>query len=163
MTADEFIRLLKSTRNLKKRSFFTLLYYYCPRVSEAINLKKKQFWTDSNYLVVDIGRRLKGSKTTEPLMVPIDRVGIANLRRYIDMLPRKESIAFDVHRVTAWRWCHKFNIYPHYFILSRITKFLTAPGGKGISAAQNWTGKSIRTLQNYAGQVSIKSLADDVE
>jgi len=163
MSNGRFHNILNATKDLRKKAFFVLLYYYCPRVTEAINLKRKQFWEDGGYLVLDVGKRLKRSKTTKPLMLPKRKLGVKDLILYLGTFHDPDLILFPINRKTAWNWCHKFKIYPHYFILSRITKFLSAPGGKGISAAQAWTGKHIRTLQNYAGQVDIKEIADGID
>jgi len=68
ITEQEFLKLLKAVKQVKYKTAFTLGFYQCLRVSEVINLTKKNIDMERGFLNVKQG---KGKKDRDiPIMPP---------------------------------------------------------------------------------------------
>jgi len=167
LSDEEFVKGMKKGKFCKSPEHLGLnafLFYTASRLSEALKMEAKQFrlvkarqsgMTDSSILMIDIGERLKHSKRTPPLEIPLEAP-------YVDFIQDSYSTVKKDKRV--WPYCRKtgYNIikrvfyYPHYFRLSRITRFFAE--GFTIAEVTSWTGLSLKALDYYVGLVSISKM-----
>jgi len=77
---------------------------------------------------------------------------------------KKEGRVWPYCRKTGYNIVNRVFFYPHYFRLSRITRFFA--DGFTIAQVKSWTGLTLKALDYYVGLVSItdmgKSLAKKV-
>ena len=131
------------------------LHYSAVRISEGLNMKREQFRITPTILFSDIGIRLKGSKSTPPLEIPVVAPFVESI---IDSIraTKKEKQVWPYHRSTGWRVVNRVFAYPHYHRLTRITQFFL--DGYTIPQVRSWTGLSLRALNYYIGLVSISKM-----
>jgi len=171
LTDEQFITGMKEGRFVKSpehEALVTILHYSALRISEVVShsetagekgLRKKQFRISGDTLFIDVGKRLKHSKETHPLEIPLTAPFVYTI---IETLKGKEPKDF------VWPYCRKtgYNIvkrvfhYPHYHRLSRITKFFL--DGYTIAEVKSWTGLSLKALDYYVGLVSIHRMGESL-
>jgi integrase len=134
------------------RAFAVCLAYYGVRKTEARRAKKEQFKIQGGLLFFDVGPRLKHSKKTDPLPVPIDAPYINFLIDAMRNTPKGERV-FDFSDKTAYNIIRRVWKYPHHFRLTNITGQFER--GKTITQVKSWTGLTLQALDFYAGKVDI--------
>jgi len=153
----------KFTKHPQHEGFNAFLFYTAARLSEGLAMRRKQFRMTPKTLFVDIGERLKHSKSTPPLEIPLDAAYVGSIvDSYIGV--KKEGRVWPYCRKTGYNIVNRVFCYPHYFRLSRITRFFA--DGFTIAQVKSWTGLTLKALDYYVGLVSItdmgKSLAKKV-
>jgi integrase len=145
----------------KHQGFTALIAYTGVRVSEALRLTRSQFRLTPEILFIDVGPRLKHSKTTQPLPIPLAAPYVNAIEDSLKDLKQKDRV---------WPYCRKtgYHIirragfhYPHFLRLSRITNFLLA--GYTIPDIQSWTGQSATTINAYVGMVNISKMGEGLK
>ncbi len=81
ISEEEFLKIIKSIKKLKLKTAFMLGFYQCLRVSEVINLEKKNIDTKKGFVHVKAG---KGNKDRDIPLVP-------EVLHYLRYLPIKMS------------------------------------------------------------------------
>lgn len=154
MYDQEFNELMKAKLFLKPRDrgLIALLYYSGVRVSEATTAKRKQFHRTTNTLYYDVGQRLKHSKQTPALPMPLTAPHITTICDcYLGLEP--EEIVFPYSRKGAYNIVQRFHAYPHFYRQNRITRFFLE--GYTIPEVKAWTGLNMKNLDYYIAQASI--------
>lgn len=161
MFDEEFNRLMLSKFFSKPnhKGFIALLYYSGVRVSEATNAKRKQFHREANMLYYDVGLRLKHSKQTPALPIPLRAPHVDCIcNSYLGLEP--EQIVFPYHRRTALDIVSRFHAYPHYYRQNRITRFFL--DGYTIPEVKAWTGLNTKNLDYYVAMASIVKMGQSM-
>jgi len=159
MYPDEFNRLIKEKKFLKDSylAFIIVLYYTGIRVSEALNLKRECFKRMGDNLYIDVGHRLKGSKVTPPLIIPLSKPHINFLVQYYLFFEKPNAKIFLFSRKTAYNICKRFFGYPHYYRLNRVTLFLIQ--GFTIPHIKTWFGLNAKTIDHYIGVADMHKMS----
>jgi len=163
LTNEEFIKGMKKGYFVKSpdhEALITFLHYSAVRISEALKLCRSQFRIVRNTLFVDIGQRLKHSKRTHPLEIPLTAPYVNTIAETLKNRKAKQKM---------WPYCRKtgYNIvkrvfeYPHYHRLSRITQFFL--DGHTIAEVKSWTGLTLKALDYYVGLVSIHRMGKTLD
>ena len=172
LTDKQFIEGMKEGYFVKSpdhEALVTFLHYSALRISEVIShsetagqkgIRRSQFRIANDMLFVDVGKRLKHSKETPPLEIPLEA---AYVNTIIETLKHRQPKEF------VWPYCRKtgYNIvkrvfhYPHYHRLSRITQFFL--DGHTIAEVKSWTGLSLKALNYYIGLVSIHRMGESLK
>lgn len=158
LTDYEFVKGMQTGRfvdPVKHRGLVALLHYSAVREMEALKSLRGQFRLTPNTLYYDVQLRLKHSKKTPPLPIPLS---LPYVNCIVDSLL---GVAPDKR---VWPYCRKtgYNIvnrvfaYPHYHRLSRITQFFL--DGFTIAEVKSWTGLTLNALNYYVGIVSIDKM-----
>ena len=166
LTDKEFIQGMKEGKFVKRPHHVGLVafvHYSAVRITEGLNMRKKQFRVKPGILFCDIGHRLKGSRITPPLEIPMDAPFVESI---VDSVraTQKDKRVWPYCRKTGYNVVHRVFHYPHYHRLSRITWFfmphpeIDRPQGFSIPEVQSWTGLSLRALNYYIGLVSISKM-----
>lgn len=137
------------------RPYITLLYYSAVRRTEASRVLSNQFKMYPDKIMFDVGQRLKHSKTTPALPIPINAPYVWELQDLIRSTPKDERL-FEFTSRTGYNIVHRVFKYPHWFRLSRITWFFLQ--GFSIAEVRSWTGLSLRALDYYVGLVKIEKM-----
>ncbi len=125
------------------KALVAYLYLAGSRISEALTIKRKDVWTDKNFLNVKVKvLKRKDSFDFEIILpLPTDKEEI-----FTDLIiekakrtPPNEKM-WDFDRTTAWRYLTALNqtIYPHLFRHTRATMF--ADKGAADSQLRAWFG-----------------------
>ena len=163
LTDKEFIEGMKEGYFVKSpdhEALVTFLHYSAVRISEGLNLKRSRFRIANDMLFVDVGKRLKHSKETPPLEIPLDSPYVNTIVETLKDRKRTDQV---------WPYCRKtgYNIvkrvfhYPHHHRLSRITQFFL--DGYTIPEVKSWTGLSLKALDYYVGLVSIHKMGKSLK
>lgn len=156
---EEFLRAMQKAKFAKPehRAFVALLYYTGVRRGEALRAVREQFWVKDGFLYFDVGRRLKGGKTTPPLNLPLNAPYVADIIKAVAKTKHGEKV-FPFTGRTAYNIVFRvFGTYPHHLRLTRITDFLM----KGFNVAQvmSWSGhRTTKGLDSYVGIVDVQKL-----
>jgi hypothetical protein len=140
--------------------FIAFLHYSAVRVSEALKMTKEQFRLTPNILYCDVGMRLKHSKKTDPLPIPLDAPYVNSIWDTV-VDTKKEKKVWPYCRKTGYNIVHRVFEYPHYHRLSRITQFFL--DGYTIPEVKSWTGLSLRALDYYVGLVGISKMGESLK
>lgn len=148
------------------KALLAILYYFGFRISEALSLKTNNFTLEDNLLYVTV-QRLKHSRNTEALSVPIDRPYVNEILETLEATPNNKRL-FPYSRVTGWRIVRRaLNVYPHFLRLNRITHLFmpspAKPSGYSITEVRSFTGLTVNSLNAYVGRVSVKEIGTDLE
>lgn len=162
LSEEDFIKGMREGKFCKKkhRALVALLYYLGLRESEIIELRKEQFHLTKDTLYVDVGKRLKGSRDTIMIPLPLEAPfvkEVCHLVRYT----RKGALVFPYCSKTVYNIVSRVFHYPHHLRLSRITWLIDEDKGEGhgVLLARSWTGLSLQTLEYYAGIVKLEKAA----
>ncbi len=141
------------------KAFCAALFYYGVRRGELLRAVKEQFTEKNNRLYFEVGKRLKGGMTTEPLGVNLAAPFAYNIFEAVENAEPKKKV-FPFSERTAYNIVDRaFDSYPHHFRLSRITLFLEK--GAPLIKVKSWTGhQSLQSLNSYAGRVDIDELTE---
>jgi integrase len=141
-------------------ALIVLLYYTGIRISEALALKKEDFHlTSKTSISIDI-HRLKGSKQTEALPIRRDAPNLNLLLFRVGQTAQKCPVFPMTARAVQYE-LQRFQLYPHYFRLNRITQLFAA--GKTIAQVRAWTGLTLNALDHYLGIVSNEEIGKEIE
>lgn len=158
LSDEEFVKGMNQGKFVKRpehEGFNAFLFYTAARLSEGLAMRRKQFRRTPGTLFVDIGERLKHSKSTPPLEIPLDAPFVSSIvDSYIDV--KKEQRVWPYCRKTGYNIVNRVFNYPHYYRLSRITRFFA--DGFTIAEVTSWTGLTLKALDYYVGLVSISKM-----
>jgi len=162
MTDEQFSKGMREGHFVKvpdHKGFCTFLYYTAARCSEALKMQREQFRMEPNNLFIDIGERLKRSQKTSELKIPLDTPFIDTV---IDSFigKKQDQRVWSYCRKTGYNIVHRVFYYPHYFRLSRITRFFAE--GFTIAQVKNWTGLTLDALNYYVGRVDISKMGESL-
>ena len=158
MMDPEFMERMRAYNHLDHRhkALIVVLYLTGIRISEALKVVAKQFKLLPTVLYFDVGTRLKGSKLTPALPLPLTAPHVTLIvDAYRDV--QKDALVFPYCRKTGFNIAKRFITYPHYFRMNRITRFFL--DGYTIPEVRAWTGLSLTTLNYYIGQASIERMS----
>jgi len=158
LSDEEFIEGMNKGKFVKTpehQGLNAFLFYTAARLSEGLAMHAKQFRETSDVLFVDIGERLKHSKKTPPLEIPIDAPFVDHIIRSFEKVKENKKV-WPYCRMTGYNIVHRVFSYPHYFRLSRITRFFA--DGFTIAEVKSWTGLTLKALDYYVGLVSISRM-----
>ena len=141
------------------RAYTILLYYSAVRNGEATRATRDQFRIMPDKILFDVGQRLKHSKTTPALPIPLSAPYVLELEDLIISTPKGERL-FPFTTRTGYNIVRRVFKYPHYFRLSRITWFFLQ--GYNIAQVRSWTGLSLRALDYYVGLVEIEKMGQSL-
>lgn len=158
LSDEEFRKRMQTGKFVKRpehQGFCAFLFYTAARASEALAMKREQFRMTPKTLFVDLGERLKHSKKTPPLEIPLDAPYVGAI---VDSFikAKKGCRVWRYCRKTGYNIVHRVFFYPHYFRLSRITRFFAE--GYTIAQLKSWTGLTLKALDYYVGLVSISKM-----
>lgn len=143
----------------RHKALIVVLYLTGIRISEALRAQAKQFKLTPMKLYFDVGLRLKRSKLTPALPMPLTAPHVSTLIDAYRGIP-KDSRVFPYVRKTGYNIAKRFITYPHYFRMNRITRFFL--DGYTIPEVKAWTGLSLSTLNYYIGQASIEKMSESL-
>ncbi len=137
------------------KAFAVLLYYTGLRKNEVRRVRKEQFQIQNGILIFNVGKRLKHSKETQPLQLPLC---LPFLNYVVDEIKRTTANGkvFNFSDRTAYNIIRRVWHYPHHMRLTRITKEFDK--GRTITQMQNFTGLTLQALNFYIGRVDIASI-----
>jgi hypothetical protein len=162
MSLSTFKERMQTGKFVKKshRGFAIGEYYFGLRKTELRLVMKEQFSIQGNYLVFDVGERLKHSSKTDPLKVNLDAPFIQEFIEHIEHT-KESSRVFEFSDKTAYNIMRRAGFfYPHYCRLSRITNLFVS--GKNIAEVKSFTGLSLKALDFYVGKVGLLKIADSL-
>jgi integrase len=137
------------------QGLIAFLHYSAVRISEALNMKRKDFRLVHDTLYCDIELRLKHSHKTEPIPLPLSAAYVDTIVKSFEGLKPEEKV-WPYSRITGWRIVKRVFAYPHYHRLSRITNFFQQ--GYTIAEVRSWTGLTLKALDYYVGVVAIEKM-----
>jgi integrase len=146
MQKPEWNSLMLQVDRHDHRAFLATLYYWALRNGEARTLEAKHFIIEDSKIYLNLRKRLKGSRSPEPMGVQRTNYGIIELIGVITNHPTGPLFPFS--RQTAWRICHRYGYYPHFFRMSRITMTLQKYGVPGVKQLLKLP---IQTIDYYSG------------
>ena len=163
LTDKEFLEGMQHghfVRRPQHPGLIAFLHYTAVRVTEGLNMRKEQFHITPTLLFPDIGHRLKGSRSTPPLKIPMDAPFVESI---VDSVraARKKGRVWPYCRKTGYNIVHRVFHYPHYHRLSRITQFFL--DGFTIPQVQSWTGLSLGALNYYIGLVDVSKMGASLQ
>lgn len=132
------------------RAYCILLFYSGVRRTEARRPKRKDFSLQHGLIFFDVGKRLKHSKQTDPIVIPLDAPYAQELWDVIEQTPQGEKV-FQFSDKTAYNAVRRVFKYPHYFRLTRITWHFEQH--RTITQVKSLTGLTLQALEFYAGKV----------
>lgn len=155
--------MIKGTfvRSPKHQGLVTFLFYSAVRISEALAMKREQFSRTPTRLFCDVGARLKHSRSTPPLEIPLDAPYVDYLVDSVLETKKKKKRVWPYCRKTGYNIVNRVFHYPHYFRLSRITILFLK--GFTIPELQSYTGLSLNSLNYYIGTVAISRMGDSLK
>jgi len=155
----------------KHKGYAILLWLTGLRRSEVLELKKEQFLLTSKTLFIDTGVRKKkkwftkqGKPKTpmkpDPLPLPLEAPHMNEILYALENTKPGERVfpfsASTAYNITSRGW----NVYPHYFRLSRITNFLEE--GYELPDIKNWTSLTVSAIDSYVGKGKLKSMGESL-
>jgi len=141
------------------RAFCILLFYTGVRRGEAIRVTKQQFQISDKAIMYNVGERLKHSKETPILKLPLSAPYMDELQKLIEETKSGEPL-FRFCPKTAYNIVRRVFKYPHLFRLTRITTFFQQ--GYTIAQLRSWTGLSLAALEYYVGVVDTQKMGDSL-
>jgi integrase len=160
LSQKEFEVGVRSGKFLKDshKAFAILLYYTGLRKNELRRAIKQQFKVQSKILVFDVGQRLKHSKQTPALKLPLKLPFMEIVLNEIELTKSDGAKVFDFSDRTAYNIIRRVWHYPHHLRLTRITKEFNKK--RTISQVQNFTGLTLQALNSYIGEVDISLIGE---
>lgn len=158
LSDEDFIEGMRAGKFVKRPhhpGLVAFLHYSAVRISEALKMTREQFRITPSILFPDIGLRLKGSKTTPPLEIPLKAPFVESIIDSVRATTKKQRV-WPYCRKTGYNIVHRVFFYPHYHRLSRITDFFLR--GFTIPQVQSWTGLTLTSLNYYIGLVDVSRM-----
>jgi len=163
---NEAERMINSCNDLEEQSLIAFLYMSGARISEVLALKRKNFWSDYQFLNVRIiTLKRKGNILHErTLFFDLNKTPFIDpLIDYLNSIQLRESKVWDWTRVKAWRLIKRLepSAWLHLFRHTRAT--LLAEKGATESQLIAWFGWTDgRPTQEYIqkSEKLTKPLAD---
>lgn len=155
---EAWLRKMAEGRFVKEehKGLVALVYYSAVRNSELRKTRTHQLFVQGDTLFYDVGRRLKRSKKTDPLPIPLKNEYVDAILEARDLVPERLKI-WPYSRSTVWNIFYRAcGVYPHFYRLSRITNFFRQ--GYTIAQVHSWTGLSLKALDAYMGLVSMEDM-----
>lgn len=153
-------RYFQGAKTELEEAFISFLYYSGCRISEALNLKRKDFEIATDRIYVNI-KRLKGSKQTPPIFFKDNLLGIPVLRGILQGLNKEEPV-FPFCRTTGYTMVKRIlGVYPHHLRATRITNILKKT--KSLTYATSYTGLTMRALDFYVKIISVDKVSEGLE
>jgi len=162
LTDSEFLEGMKKGEFLKVPQhvgFVAFLHYTAVRKGEALKMTRGQFRITNDMLFCDIGVRLKHSKRTEPLPLPLSAPYVDSIEDCLIGLKPDQRV-WPFCSKTGYNIVHRVFKYPHYHRLSRITNFLLE--GWTVPEVLWWTGLTVKALESYVGKVAILKMGQSL-
>lgn len=147
-----FKKFLREANTNQEKALLVVLYYWGCRVSEALALRKQDVIIDDQVIYIRF-KRLKGSRQVPPVPLDASKQGLQYLRMTYNTASNK---LFPFSRKKAWRICHRFNLYPHFFRMNRIIK----DSKRGLAFLKRRHGISTRTMDYYLGEIELTGFED---
>lgn len=142
-------------KKLRDKSLLAFLYWFGVRRSEAIERVKEDFKVEGELLIVNCPPKKGGER--DPLEVPVSYPYVDLILRQVEKTRRTlrnpTRRVWNTDEVTAWRIVKRVmpKHYPHFFRLSRATRFLEDPTTT-IPEMMSWFGwKAAKTVDPYIG------------
>lgn len=143
----------------RHRAYVVLLYYSAVRKREGWRVIREQFRVLKDKIIFDVGERLKHSKKTPALPLPLDAPYMNELKEAIEKTAPGNRV-FPFSYKTAYNIVRRAFKYPHLFRLSRITNFFL--DGWTIPEVRSWTGLSLKALDSYVGLVGVARMGESL-
>lgn len=155
----------------KHKGYAVLLWLTGLRRIEALELKKEQFLLTNKTLFIDTGVRKKKRWLTksgnpkvplkpDPLPLPLSAPHMDEILWALENTEDGEKVfrfsASTAYNITSRGW----NVYPHYFRLSRITNFLEE--GYELPDIKSWTSLTASAIDSYVGKGKLKSMGESL-
>lgn len=173
-TEIEIAEMIKEARWNWLKALIAFLYLVGCRITEALNLKRRNLWVDGNYLIAQIGvlkkkETQKGPYDITPHLIHIN-VNAPFVKTiilpYLETITDREERLFPYTRQLAWYRMKQLDpfISPHVFRHDRLMKLAL----KGGTEAQltDWAGWADSRPASYyiraTGRLAAE-LADKVE
>ena len=135
------------------KAFFTVLYYLGIRCSEALAIKKEDVKIYPHSVFINV-YRLKNSRSTEPLELNREWLGVNHLIKVVNETEPNERV-FPYCRKTGYNIIKRgIDAYPQYLRFSMITNFLL--WGWSIPEIRGYTGLSVESINYYILSVDLK-------
>lgn len=139
----------------KHKGLIVFLHYSALRISEALMRERKDFRITQSKIYVDVPVRLKHSKRTPELRIPL-AAPFADELLYAVKNTEPGKKVWPYCRATGYNVVHRVFRYPHLHRLTRITQFFL--DGYTIPQVKSWTGLSLKALDYYVGLVSVEKM-----
>lgn len=159
MSQEEFDLGMKTGRFSKRKhkGFVALIYYTGIRSTEARRAVRNQFKIFDDFIMFDVGTRLKHGIRTPSLIIPKSLPYVDELLYSLEDTSPEEKV-WNFSKATAYNVVVRaFPFYPHYLRLSRITNFLLE--GYDLAKLHSWTGLTLKALNAYVGIVDINKMS----
>lgn len=157
----EFEEGLKTGHFITKqhKAYAVLLYYSGVRKKEGLRAVREDFQITPDAIMFDVGDRLKHSKKTPALKIPLAALGASELKQAIERTPKGKRV-FPYSDKTGYNIIRRVYKYPHWFRLSRITHFFLE--GWTIAQIRTWTGLTLDALEYYIGLVDTQKMGESL-
>lgn len=144
------------------RAYCILLYYSAVRTSEGHRAPREAFKFTQSSILFDVGQRLKHSKSTPALTIPLSAPYVQELKEWIVKAKPGEKVFSWKSRKTCYNIIQRIPSfhYGHLFRLSRITNFFLE--GWTIAQVKSWTGLSLAALEYYVGLVDTVRMGESM-
>jgi integrase len=144
------------------RAYCILLYYSAVRTTEGHRVVRENFKFTQSSILFDVGLRLKHSKTTPALTIPLSALFVQELKEWIEKAQKGEKVFPWKSRKTCYNIIQRVPAfhYGHLFRLSRITNFFLE--GWTIAQVKSWTGLSLAALEYYVGLVDTVRMGESM-
>jgi len=159
MSFEDFNKGMNEGHFIKEehKGFIVLLYYTGIRSSEARRSVKEQFTIFNEFIMYDVGIRLKHGIKTPALKLSKSLPHIDKLINCIENTEPNKRV-WKMSAKTAYNIVTRaFPFYPHYFRLNRITNFLLE--NYDLAELHSWTGLTLKALNAYVGIVDIDKMS----
>jgi integrase len=145
--------------NPEHRAYCIALYYSAARCREVLKATREQFQITRSAIMFDVGQRLKHSKSTPALKIPLKAPYAVELKQTVESTMPKQPV-FPYCRKTGYNIVRRAFKYPHLFRLSRITNFFL--DGWTVAQVRSWTGLTLSALEYYVGLVDIAKMGESM-
>lgn len=151
ITEEEFIRVLKETKNNNHRLAFALGFYECMRISEIVNLKPENI--DKNIKIIKI-KQAKGHKDRNIAIAPEVMSGLKHLPIKIGVRALEIAFKKKIKEVLG-----RDDLHFHSLRHSGITHYLTKKKWSSLEVQRLAGHSKISTTEIYA-HISAQNLVD---
>lgn len=166
LSEEEVMEMINKCDSLEEKSLISILYLSGARISEILSLKKKDFWTDDNHLMIRIPslKRKEVIPYKHTLFLPLNKDPyISHIIYQVKSIEFANQKVWSYSRNYAWRIIKRLdnNSWLHLFRHTRATLLAE----KGATEAQlcAWFGwVDGRPAKNYVqrSEKMAKTLSD---